>query len=79
MKLRARSTLNTHIRCQLKLALRILLTMSSTDATRNVLAFDIYGTILNTNSVGTTLQSLLSISEEQANAVCLLWRRYQLE
>ena len=53
--------------------------MSSTDATRNVLAFDIYGTILNTNSVGITLQSLLSISEEQANAVCLLWRRYQLE
>ncbi|KIP01123.1 hypothetical protein PHLGIDRAFT_20708 [Phlebiopsis gigantea 11061_1 CR5-6] len=53
--------------------------MSSADSTRNVLAFDIYGTILNTNSVGVTLQSLLSISEDQANAVCLLWRRYQLE
>lgn len=46
---------------------------------KQVLAFDIYGTLLNTNAIGIALQSLLGINEEQANALSLLWRRYQLE
>lgn len=53
--------------------------MSSTEATKHVLAFDIYGTILNTNSVGVALQSLFSVEKEEADVICLLWRRYQLE
>ena len=46
---------------------------------RQVLAFDIYGTILNTGAIAATLQSLLSVSEDKATELSLLWRRYQLE
>lgn len=46
---------------------------------KQVLAFDIYGTILNTGAITVALQSLLNIAEEKAVELSLLWRRYQLE
>ncbi|EKM53331.1 uncharacterized protein PHACADRAFT_259620 [Phanerochaete carnosa HHB-10118-sp] len=45
----------------------------------HVLAFDIYGTILDTNTINVGLQSLLDIGEQKSTEICLLWRRYQLE
>ena len=43
------------------------------------IAFDLYGTILSTSSISTTLSALLDISPEKAIEVAELWRRYQLE
>lgn len=48
-------------------------------APKHVLAFDIYGTILDTNSLNVGHQSLLDIDADKAAALSLLWRRYQLE
>ncbi|KAI0090620.1 haloacid dehalogenase [Irpex rosettiformis] len=46
---------------------------------KQVLAFDIYGTILDTGGIAKALQSHVGIDEEKAKQVSLLWRRYQLE
>ncbi|KAL6305476.1 HAD-like domain-containing protein [Sparassis latifolia] len=46
---------------------------------KQVLAFDTYGTLLDTGSIATAIQSHAHISAEEANQVSLLWRRYQLE
>ncbi|KAI0684651.1 haloacid dehalogenase [Cytidiella melzeri] len=43
------------------------------------LAFDIYGTLLDTNGIAKALQSQLNLDEPKAMQVSLLWRRYQLE
>lgn len=51
----------------------------TSSSTKHVLAFDIYGTILDTNSISVGLQSLLDIDEHKSAEICLLWRRYQLE
>ena len=44
-----------------------------------VLAFDIYGTLLDTASIARALSKHLNLSEEKAAEVSSLWRRYQLE
>ncbi|KAI0821054.1 haloacid dehalogenase [Irpex lacteus] len=46
---------------------------------KQVLAVDIYGTILNTQGIAKALHTQLNLHEENANQVSLLWRRYQLE
>lgn len=46
---------------------------------RHILAFDIYGTLLDTSAIAGVLSSVLSISADEAAGVALLWRRYQLE
>lgn len=42
-----------------------------------VIAFDLYGTLLSTESISDELAK--HYGEEQAKAVAALWRRYQLE
>ncbi|OAX77661.1 haloacid dehalogenase, type II, partial [Emergomyces africanus] len=42
-----------------------------------VLAFDLYGTLLSTESIAQTLAE--SLGPEQGNSIAALWRRYQLE
>ncbi|TCD60376.1 hypothetical protein EIP91_010257 [Steccherinum ochraceum] len=44
-----------------------------------ILAFDIYGTLLDTGSVSFDLRELLQLDEAKATQVTQLWRRYQLE
>lgn len=43
------------------------------------LAFDIYGTLLDTSAVASAIQTTLNTDEERAKAISSLWRRYQLE
>ncbi|KAI0055999.1 haloacid dehalogenase [Artomyces pyxidatus] len=47
--------------------------------TTHILAFDVYGTILNTGSIAGSLKEHLNISTDKANAISTLWRTYQLE
>jgi 2-haloacid dehalogenase len=49
--------------------------MSSTDKT--VIAFDLYGTLLSTESIAKELAS--HFGPEKASTIAALWRRYQLE
>lgn len=44
-----------------------------------VLAFDVYGTLLDTSSISTALEKKLQVSKEKAAAVAITWRMYQLE
>lgn len=44
-----------------------------------VVAFDLYGTILSTGSITRELSKQLNISEDKANEIATLARRYQLE
>ncbi|KAJ0108545.1 hypothetical protein J7T55_002149 [Diaporthe amygdali] len=44
-----------------------------------VIAFDLYGTILSTESIAKDLASHLNISKQKAQAVAAKWRQYQLE
>lgn len=44
-----------------------------------VIAFDLYGTILSTESIAKDLASQLNISKAKAQAVAAKWRQYQLE
>lgn len=44
-----------------------------------VIAFDLYGTILSTESIAKDLASQLNISRTKAQAVAAKWRQYQLE
>ncbi|PCH38876.1 haloacid dehalogenase [Wolfiporia cocos MD-104 SS10] len=44
-----------------------------------VLAFDIYGTILDTSSITSGIETHLGLSSEKAGQLSQLWRRYQLE
>ncbi|KAI5120066.1 hypothetical protein M0805_002628 [Coniferiporia weirii] len=44
-----------------------------------VLAFDIYGTLLDTNSIARSISNHLQLDDDQAANVSALWRRYQLE
>ncbi|KAI0338394.1 haloacid dehalogenase [Trametopsis cervina] len=53
--------------------------MSTISTRQQVLAFDIYGTILDTNGIATALGSALNLDEDKAAQLSLLWRRYQLE
>jgi len=46
---------------------------------KQVLAFDIYGTLLDTSSVSTAVAEHLNIPNEKALEFCLLWRKLQLE
>jgi 2-haloacid dehalogenase len=48
-------------------------------SSKQVFAFDIYGTICNTGTIAIALQSLLDVDENKATELSLLWRRYQLE
>ncbi|KAJ2904101.1 haloacid dehalogenase [Zalerion maritima] len=49
-------------------------------APRNiVLAFDLYGTLLSTSSISTTLSSSLSVPSEKGDAIASRWRILQLE
>ncbi|KAI0071686.1 haloacid dehalogenase [Panus rudis PR-1116 ss-1] len=43
------------------------------------LAFDIYGTLLNTTSIASVIKTVLPIDEEKASALSSRWRTYQLE
>lgn len=42
-----------------------------------VLAFDVYGTLLSTESIAQKLAS--HFGEEKGNALAITWRKYQLE
>lgn len=42
-----------------------------------VVAFDLYGTLLSTESIAKELAAL--VDEEKAPKIASLWRRYQLE
>ena len=42
-----------------------------------IIAFDLYGTLLSTDSVRDSLASL--VPDATATSTALLWRRYQLE
>ncbi|KAI7777064.1 hypothetical protein LA080_004027 [Diaporthe eres] len=44
-----------------------------------VIAFDLYGTILSTESIAKDLATHLNISRSKAQAVAAKWRQYQLE
>lgn len=44
-----------------------------------VLAFDIYGTILNTSSITSGIKNHTRLDDEGAAQLSQLWRRYQLE
>lgn len=44
-----------------------------------VIAFDLYGTILSTESIAKDIATHLSISRPKAQAVAAKWRQYQLE
>ena len=46
---------------------------------RIIVAFDLYGTLLDTNGINNVLQSRGGITAEQAAGLSKLWRRYQLE
>lgn len=45
----------------------------------HTLAFDIYGTLLNTSSISSAVAEHTNCSPEAAGQLSLLWRRYQLE
>ena len=45
---------------------------------RQTLAFDVYGTLLDTSSVSTALAKNLSLSENKAKELAALWRQLQL-
>lgn len=45
---------------------------------KQTLAFDVYGTLLDTSSVSTALAKYLSISDDKAKALAGLWRHLQL-
>jgi len=49
--------------------------MSSTNKT--IIAFDLYGTILSTESIAKELAT--HFGDEKASSIAALWRRYQLE
>lgn len=42
-----------------------------------IIAFDLYGTLLSTDSIAAELAQ--SVGEESGRALAALWRRYQLE
>ena len=44
---------------------------------KTVIAFDLYGTLLSTESIATELAKLFG--DDTAKSVAALWRRYQLE
>lgn len=44
-----------------------------------VVAFDIYGTLLDTSSICRSLEEHLQLDKKSAVEVSALWRRYQLE
>lgn len=44
---------------------------------KTVIAFDLYGTLLSTESIAKELAKLFG--EEKAQSLAALWRRYQLE
>lgn len=44
-----------------------------------VVAFDIYGTLLDTSSISRSLEEHLQLDKKSAVEVSALWRRYQLE
>ncbi|KDQ52911.1 hypothetical protein JAAARDRAFT_101256, partial [Jaapia argillacea MUCL 33604] len=46
---------------------------------KKVLAFDVYGTILDTSSISSSLQTWAGLDEPFAKQMSALWRRYQLE
>ena len=45
----------------------------------SVLAFDIYGTILDTSSITSGIKNHTRLDDEGAVQLSQLWRRYQLE
>ncbi|KAH9930807.1 haloacid dehalogenase [Amylocystis lapponica] len=49
------------------------------DNAKHVLAFDIYGTLLDTSSIHAAIQTHTGLPVETAKELSLLWRRYQLE
>jgi 2-haloacid dehalogenase len=49
--------------------------MSSTNKT--IIAFDLYGTLLSTESIAKELAT--HFGDEKASSIAELWRRYQLE
>jgi 2-haloacid dehalogenase len=51
------------------------ITMSS--QARTIIAFDLYGTLLSTESIRDTLATL--VQDEKATSIAAQWRRYQLE
>jgi 2-haloacid dehalogenase len=57
------------------LYISLYLTMSSNNKT--IIAFDLYGTLLSTESIATELAS--HFGEEKARSIAASWRRYQLE
>ena len=44
-----------------------------------VLAFDIYGTLLDTSAIANALKHELDLDDARAGTLSGLWRRYQLE
>ncbi|RDL32557.1 HAD-like protein [Venustampulla echinocandica] len=50
-----------------------------TSADRTVIAFDLYGTLLSTESIAKELATHCKCGHEKAQEIAALWRRYQLE
>ncbi|KAK4192249.1 hypothetical protein QBC35DRAFT_484696 [Podospora australis] len=48
-------------------------------AEKTTIAFDLYGTLLSTDSIAAALSHHFSLSLSAAGALAALWRRYQLE
>lgn len=46
-------------------------------ATKTIIAFDLYGTLLSTESIADELAKIYG--EDKAKSLAALWRRYQLE
>lgn len=44
---------------------------------KTIIAFDLYGTLLSTDSIAAELAK--SVGDETAKTLATLWRRYQLE
>lgn len=88
--LKYKTTSPSHLRCAFKVS-RVLLihfpiallianynsssTMTSTNKT--IIAFDLYGTLLSTESIAKELAT--HFGNPKAQAIAALWRRYQLE
>src|SRR4051812_2189417 len=48
-------------------------------APSKVIAFDLFGTLLSTESIHAELGKLLGVGDDKSKSIAAAWRRYQLE